>query len=209
MRNVFLGAVLAVGLGAGLALALAHVRIPTISSSREADAQIETDSRVIADFQTRVQRYVELHRTLEGAMPVPAPDDWAAVWAALEALGVKIRAARKNARQGEIFAPDIERWFRRTIAGCLKDCNTDELLATLNEENPEDLVLIPRINGAWPEEASLGPMPPKLLAGLPELPEELQYRFMHRDFVLWDAHANIIVDFIKQAMPMTAPVEPE
>jgi hypothetical protein len=193
------------GLGAGLALALAHGRIPPNSIDPEPYAQVETDSRVIADFQTRVQRYVELHRTLEGAMPVPARENWAEVKAAIEALGVKIRAARENARQGDIFAPRIERWFRRRIAERLKDCDIDELLAALNEENPENLVLIPQVNGAWPEEASLGPMPPKLLAGLPELPEELQYRFMNRDFVLWDSHANIIVDFIKQAMPLTAP----
>jgi hypothetical protein len=141
-------------------------------------------------------------------MPVPDRENWAEVKAAIEALGVKIRAARQNARQGDLFAPHIERWFRRTIAERLKDCDIDELLKTLNEENPENLVLIPQVNGEWPEEASLGPMPPKLLAGLPELPEELQYRFMNRDFVLWDAHANIIVDFITQAMPLTAPSRP-
>jgi hypothetical protein len=44
-------------------------------------------------------------------------------------------------------------------------------------------------------------MPPKLLAGLPPLPDELQYRFMNRDLVLWDVHANVVVDLIKRAMP--------
>lgn len=43
--------------------------------------------------------------------------------------------------------------------------------------------------------------PPHLLAVLPPLPDELQYRFMNHDLILWDVHVNIIVDFIKGALP--------
>ena len=130
-----------------------------------------------------------------------APDDWAAVYGAIQTLGAKIRAARRNARQGDVFTPEIQRVFRQTIRECLKGCNINDLLASLNEENPEGLVLVPRVNGEWPEEASYGPMPPHLLAALPPLPDELQFRFMNRDLVLLDVHANVIVDFMTNAMP--------
>jgi hypothetical protein len=33
------------------------------------------------------------------------------------------------------------------------------------------------------------------LKALPELPEEMQYRFVASQFVLLDPHANIVVDF--------------
>jgi hypothetical protein len=42
-----------------------------------------------------------------------------------------------------------------------------------------------------------------LLAVLPPLPDELQYRFMSHDLILWDVHANLIVDFITGALSPT------
>ena len=189
-------------LAAGFAMALVQVGVLNRASDCRVAPQVDADAHLLADFHARVQRYVALHRQLEGPTPtIASSEDWAEIKAEIEALATRIRAARRDARQGDIFTPDIERWFRRKVAECLEGCNTEELLATLNEENPKHLVLKPRINGRWPEDASLGPMPPKLLAGLPQLPEELQYRFMNRDLILWDVHANIVVDFIKKAMP--------
>jgi hypothetical protein len=164
--------------------------------------QASPEEAVVAEFNRRVLAYVDLHRRLEGPVTTVAiSDDWRQVRAAIDALASGIRTARSDAQRGDIFTPPIERWFRQRVAFLLKDCNTAELLDTLNEENPEGLVVVPEMNGTWPREASLGPMPPNLLAGLPQLPDDLQYRFMNRDLVLWDAHANIIVDFITQAMP--------
>jgi hypothetical protein len=190
-------------LGLGLVVALGspnQPRAPTASGRQP--AQNVSDAAVLTDFQARVHEYAVLHRCLEGPVPtVAVSDNWTEVHAAIQALAAKIRVARKAARRGEIFSPDIERVFRRTIGECLQGCNIDDLLTSLNEENPDGLVLVPRVNGAWPDEASYGPMPPHLLAALPPLPEELQYRFMNRDLVLLDVHANVIVDFIRKALP--------
>ena len=163
---------------------------------------VSDDAAIVAEFNRRVLAYVELHRRLEGPVTtVAVSDDWQQVRAAIDALASAIREQRRGAKRGDIFAPPVERWFRQRVAFLLKDCNTAELLEVLNDENPEGLVLVPQLNGSWPAGASHGPMPPNLLAGLPPLPNDLQYRFMERDLVLWDAHANIVVDFIKQAMP--------
>jgi hypothetical protein len=39
-------------------------------------------------------------------------------------------------------------------------------------------------------------MPPSLLLNLPELPKELEYRFVGRELVLRDSAANLIVDVL-------------
>lgn len=44
-------------------------------------------------------------------------------------------------------------------------------------------------------------MPPKLLLALPLLPEELEYLFVNRDLVLWDWHADLIIDVLPNAIP--------
>jgi len=42
---------------------------------------------------------------------------------------------------------------------------------------------------------------PALLAALPALPEELEYRFVGWDLVLVDTHADLVVDILKDALP--------
>jgi hypothetical protein len=192
---------LMIGLGLVMTLGSAHP-IQSTTGFGGSQPRRMSDSDVLADFEARVQSYVELHRCLEDSIPaVGASNDWATVYGALQAHAEKIRTARKDARQGDVFTPGIQRVLRQTIRVCLKDSSIDDLLASLNEENPKDLVLTPRINGQWPEEASYGPVPPHLLAALPPLPDELQYRFMNRDLVLLDVHANVIVDFFRRALP--------
>jgi hypothetical protein len=158
--------------------------------------------RVAAEFETRVNAYVALHRRYEGTVPtVAVSTDYAQVLAAIDSLGTKIRAERKDARRGDVFTPEVECWFRGMIDTSLKGCDTNALRAAINEENPPHAKFALVINGRWPEGASLGPMPPNLLADLPQLPDDLEYRFLGRDLVLWDAHANLVVDFIRLVLP--------
>jgi len=157
---------------------------------------------VAEEFETRVRAYVALHRRLEGAVPtITVSDNYAEVSAAIDALAAKISAARQAARRGDVFTPVVECWFREMIDRSLRGCDTNAVHAAINEENPPNIVFALQINGRWPERASLGPMPPQLLADLPQLPDDLQYRFLDRDLVLWDSHANLVVDFIRRALP--------
>jgi hypothetical protein len=36
-------------------------------------------------------------------------------------------------------------------------------------------------------------------AGAPELPEDVEYRIVNHDLVLWDIHADLVVDFLPNA----------
>jgi hypothetical protein len=163
--------------------------------------QPQATAAAAMQFDASIQRYVALHRSLEGEVPTVAVSaDYEQVLAAIDALATKIRAARKDARRGDIFTPDVEQWFRPMIAASLKGCDVEAIVASIEEENPPGIVFVPHVNGRWPARASLGPVPPQLLADLPRLPDDLEYRILHRDLVLWDAHANLIVDFIRGAL---------
>ena len=56
------------------------------------------------------------------------------------------------------------------------------------------------VNATYPESQPLPTMPPNLLASLPKLPEDLEYRIIGRHLILRDVHANIIVDYIPNAI---------
>ena len=43
-------------------------------------------------------------------------------------------------------------------------------------------------------------VPPNILAALPRLPEDLEFRFVNRHMILLDVHANIIVDYVVNAI---------
>ena len=59
----------------------------------------------------------------------------------------------------------------------------------------------PRVNVDYPEKAALATVPPLILNRLPPLPDGIEYRFMGRDLILRDTNANLIVDFIHEAVP--------
>ena len=44
-------------------------------------------------------------------------------------------------------------------------------------------------------------MPPDVLLALPTLPKDVEYRFAGKHLLLFDAKANIIVDFMLNAIP--------
>ena len=56
------------------------------------------------------------------------------------------------------------------------------------------------VNAIYPDGPPLSTVPPTLLLRLPTLPATLDYRFVGKALVLRDVRANIIVDFIPNAL---------
>jgi hypothetical protein len=57
-----------------------------------------------------------------------------------------------------------------------------------------------KVNTPYTADA-LPTVPPNVLANLPQLPEDLEYRILGRDLILRDVHANLIVDFVPRIIP--------
>jgi hypothetical protein len=153
-------------------------------------------------FLQRVDDYVALHRRLEGPLPPEVvTDDVNALFAPRHALAAAIRAERTAARQGDIFSPATAQYFRMLVADAVEEDGIENLLAIVEDEN--DVHIPARVNGDYPAGRSIPVMLPCLLALLPPLPPELEYRFVGRDLILWDVHAGLIVDFVPRAIPET------
>ena len=58
-----------------------------------------------------------------------------------------------------------------------------------------------KVNAEYPKDVPLSTVPPDVLLTLPALPEDMQYRFAGKHLLLFDAKANIIVDFMLNAIP--------
>jgi hypothetical protein len=155
----------------------------------------------LLEFHARVEAYGLLHRTVEAETPPrTVTGDPTAVALASDALADAIIAARPHARQGDIFTPDVTRYFEHCIRGALAGVSNDRRLSELYEGD-DFRNLRAKVHARDPEGRVSTSVPPTLLWALPELPAELQYRIIGRDLALWDEHAALVVDFIPNAFP--------
>ena len=57
------------------------------------------------------------------------------------------------------------------------------------------------VNADYPMDQPVQSMPPSLLQQLPQLPRGLEYRFVGRTLIMRDVEANLIVDYLNEALP--------
>jgi hypothetical protein len=157
----------------------------------------------VSDFDQRVNDYVKLRDKLDGgAAALRETKDAAKIKAAQETLAERIRAVRADAQPGAIFTPEIKRQFRALLRPELKGKDGAETKEIIEEENPENVYL--KVNAKYPEGEPVTTVPPNVLLTLPKLPEGLEFRFVGRHLILRDDRANLIVDFIPNALPPAA-----
>ena len=90
--------------------------------------------------------------------------------------------------------------LRKLLAGLFNGPEGKQLRMAVAEENPGESVKLV-VNGRYPDTIPLSSMPPQVLRTLPQLPAELEYRFIESTLILLDVHAHIIVDYMTGAVP--------
>jgi len=172
---------------------------PLVHGSAGQPPAVNPDAKLLQDFTSRVGAYVTLQKKLERGLPPQKPTkDPAQIKASEEALAARMRAARANARQGDIFTPEIAALFRRLMHPEVKGPDASTTRHTVRDEAPAAIAL--KVNASYPDNQPLPTVPPNLLAALPRLPEQLEYRIVNNDLILRDVHANLIVDYITKAI---------
>lgn len=173
----------------------------TVAARREP----RMDREEVEEFLEEVGEYLEHRDKARAELPKlreqAEPEE---VTAYAKQLADNIRARRRGAKQGDVFRPKLARGFKRVVAYELR-AGHDRKVA-LTEGNPtgdEERIRPPKVvvNGQYIPAAPLSTMPPTVLLALPTLPEEVEYRFVGRSLILRDAVANLIIDFIPNAVP--------
>lgn len=154
----------------------------------------------LAAFLAGVKEYMAIHLAARTALP-PLPSEATAeqIETRQRALGRLIEQARATASPGSVFTPDARAYFRTTLRRTLAGLDGPELLESILDENPGRIQL--RVNARYPDGVPLSTVPYQVLAVLPPLPEELEYRFIGTRLVLLDAHAQLVVDYMDDALP--------
>lgn len=171
---------------------------PPSTAPREPDFTVVVqgtfDPETLAEFNRRVQDYDALRSRLEAGLPplVPTtnPDE---IDKFEERLADRIRHAR-GSRRGQIFADNMEGQVKRMMSARV-DATT---LGVIMEDGPGEFDV--DVNDTYSKKRPLATMPPNLLLALPDLPKDLEYRFVGRHLIIRDARANMIVDEIPYAI---------
>ena len=157
--------------------------------------RVDVWDHTVTDFSTRIWSYYELRSALEkGLPPRTVTDNPAEISRAVRALANRIRVARAEAKEGDIFAPSISVEFKKAL---LLQMNA-QTWASIMDDNPGEFST--QINGSYPDESPLSTVPPNVLALLPALPDDIQYRFLGRHIILYDTKASLIIDRIHHAI---------
>ena len=79
----------------------------------------------LAAFMTRIEAYARLHQRLEMRFPpLEATADSLSRLLNRRYLAAAIRAARPNAKEGDLFTPDVADMFRSTPTSSSTSCST-------------------------------------------------------------------------------------
>jgi hypothetical protein len=162
------------------------------------------DAGLVADFRKRVDDYVKLRDKAEGVAPVELEEKSkpAEIVTAEKTIAHNVRAARATAKRGDIFTPATQAMFRRLLRPPLaKGKDAADNKAIIKDDSPAVKEVPFKVNAEYPKEVALSTVPPDVLAALPQLPEDIQYRFAGKHLILFDAKANLIIDFMLSAMP--------
>jgi hypothetical protein len=162
---------------------------------------VNGDAAALQQFNQRIEAYLAVHADAVSKTAKPKQSkDSAKIQAARETLAATIQTLRKDAKPGDIFTPAVRARFRKVLYPEFKGREGGEVREQMEEDAAEGVPL--KVNGKYPEKASVTTMAPNLLAQLPVLPKNLEYRIVGKTLILRDIDANLIVDFMPNAVPV-------
>ena len=199
--------------GAALVIGCAHTNVVPVAATTEPGGkatmratetrpQVSLDAELASDFKRRVDRYMQLHdKVQKQGTRQQQRDDVGENLVSQQAMAMRIRFARRDARPGDLLTPSIATALRRAMDPEIRGPAALRVRESIREDAPATFVLV--VNGSFPEGGPRSTMPGNLLQVLPPLPNGLEYRIVDTHLVLIDTEADIVVDYMLDVMCQT------
>ena len=183
------------------ALSAALVAFLSVSTSFLAQQPSASDKKALNDFSVKVKQYVAMEKALPADKLKPTTDVTVLAQQRVT-LREALIAARPNAKQGDLFTPAAASAFRALLARTMSSPEGAKVRASLAHAEPAAPSNL-AVNGVYPDMSGqpIQSVPPTLLMNLPALPKGLEFRVAGKALALRDANANMVVDFIPNALP--------
>ncbi len=164
---------------------------------------VNADAKAMSGFTAAVEEYAVLHRKIAATLPPlsksATPQD---IDRRQRELGRRIAAARKGAKAGDLFTPELQAVVRRLMERLFDNTvSRRQLRESVMDDNPSPAKVRVAVNARYPDDVPLSTMPPDVLKNLPLVPKEVEYRFVGETLILLDPDAHVVVDFVTRALP--------
>ena len=155
----------------------------------------------LKSFSDHVKAYVNMQKQLPPYKLTPSKDV-AQLEQKRKALRDGLQKARPNAKQGNLFTPEVAPVFRKLLRSTMNGPEGQQIRTSLSRAEPNT----PRslaVNAPYPnmDGQPLQSVPPTLLLNLPVLPKGVEYRVTGHTLALRDSDANMVVDYLPDALP--------
>lgn len=178
------------------AMIVAVLLLSTAFAAQKPGTRVNANAAISAKFEQRVDEYMKLRQKALAGLAVPKNTESPEKIAEFQKqLAGKIRDLRPQAKQGDLFTPDVVGLFQGLVAMAMRGKDGALIRTSFQRAEPVESGHL-EVNAAYPDGLPLQSMPPSLLLNLPRLPKELEYRFVGRELILRDTQANLIVDVI-------------
>ena len=168
-------------------------------SSASQPSRSDGDTAALNAFRASVDSYLGLRKKISQEIPpLKVTPRAAEITAASDALARAVQRARPGARQGGFFSPEVAAVVQRQLEQALRDSDREAVLALITEEPVA--AKHASVHMRYPEGDVLATTPAVLLAALPPLPRELEYRFIGTTLVLRDIDAALVLDYLPNAI---------
>ena len=183
-----------------LVVVVASAMPPSGAPGRTEMPDRDREYRAVSRFLKAVDEYVVSRRLIDPLEPdaLCLPDDALSTLGAFRALPSD---ERPTLREGDLFSAEIAELVRHRLAARARryEFAPPDFLATVNREE----LSAPHIAVGAPLPWDVGTRRfAWLFTTLPVLPEGLEYRLVARHLVLLDTVDNVVVDILRDALPM-------
>ena len=198
---------------AGLVVLIVSIAAAAACTSRQSPAERSAqqeppsgardalDESALKEFRQEIGDYIALHKKLESTLaPLPTETSPEKIRAHELELQKLLSAARVRAQEGDLFVSEVRPTIRRLVGEVLSGPEGRERLKEIREEAGERKVSV-ELNARYQDDVPLSAVPFDLLKALPQLPDELEYRFLGNHLILLDVHARMIADVLRDVLP--------
>lgn len=167
--------------------------------SAQDQAPVNPDSRLIDDFNKRIDDYMKTRNTVKSKMPALKPTNSPSdIKKHEQEFRHRLHEAREHQPQGSIFTAEISDYLRRRIETAMQGGEKKRVHQSLARSEPIKAVV--RVNEPYPASVPLQSMPATLLLNLPKVPKEIDYRLVGQQLILRDVEANLVIDVFPNAI---------
>ena len=164
----------------------------------------------LENFQKALDGYVDLRKDAGKDLPsLPKEASAEQISTHQKALQDRIRTARQGAQPGDVIVSEVRPLLRARLDEVMarRPASKQKEIATGNPA--EEGYRVPlKVNAPYPVSAPRSTVPTEVLAALPPLPKDLEYRFYADHLLLLDTQADLIVDFVTKAADNPATDKP-